>query len=75
MSYEEVRNAIRFLLRLIFVMLLTLLIHLQFLAAPAILVPIEFVLAIIFIVIGVIAAMKTEVDLDFMFHKDPDDKD
>jgi hypothetical protein len=32
-------------------------------------------LAIIFIAIGVIAAMKTEVDLDFMFHKDPDDKD
>ena len=59
----------------IFVMLLTLLIHLQFLAAPLILVPIGFLLAIIFIVIGVIAAMKTEVDLDFMFHKDPDDKD
>ncbi len=59
----------------IFVMLLTLLIHLQFLAAPAIFVPIGFLLAIIFIVIGVIAAMKTEVDLDFMFHKDPDDKD
>ena len=56
-------------------MLLTLLIHLQFLAAPAILVPIGFLLAIIFIVIGVIAAMKTEVDLDFMFHKDPDNKD
>ena len=59
----------------IFVMLLTLLIHLQFLAAPEILVPIGFLLAIIFIVIGVIAAMKTEVDLDFMFHKDPDEKD
>ena len=59
----------------IFVMLLTLLIHLQFLAAPLILVPIGFLLAIIFIVIGVIAAMKTKVDLDFMFHKDPDDKD
>ena len=59
----------------IFVMLLTLLIPLQFIAAPAILVPIGFLLAIIFIVIGVIAAMKTEVDLDFMFHKDPDDKD
>ena len=59
----------------IFVMLLTLLIHLQFLAAPAIWVPIGFLLAIIFIVIGVITAMKTEVDLDFMFHKDPDDKD
>lgn len=59
----------------IFVMLLTLLIHLQFLAAPTILVRIGFLLAIIFIVIGVITAMKTEVDLDFMFHKDPDDKD
>ena len=59
----------------IFVMLLTLLIHLQFLAAPAIFVPIGFLLAIVFIAIGVIVAMKTEVDLDFMFHKDPDDKD
>ena len=59
----------------IFVMLLTLLIHLQFLAAPAILVPIGFLLSIVFIIIGVIVAMKTEVDLDFMFHKDPDDKD
>ena len=58
----------------IFVMLLTLLIHLQFIAAPAIFIPIGFLLAIIFIAIGVIAAMKTEVDLDFMFHKDPDDK-
>ena len=56
----------------IFVMLLTLLIHLQFLAAPAIFVPIGFLLAIVFIAIGVIAAMKTEVDLDFMFHKDSD---
>ena len=52
----------------IFVMLLTLLIHLQFIAAPAIFVPIGFLVAIIFIAIGVIAAMKTEVDLDFMFH-------
>ena len=59
----------------IFVMLLTLLIHIQFIAAPAIFVPIGFFLAIIFIAIGVIAAMKTEVDLDFIFHKDPDDKD
>ena len=59
----------------IFVMLLTLLIHLQFLAAPAIFVPIGFLLAIVFIAIGVIVAMKTDVDLDFMFHKDPDDKD
>ena len=59
----------------IFVMLLTLLIHLQFLAAPAILVPTGFLLAIVFIVIGIIVAMKTEVDLDFMFHKDPNDKD
>ena len=59
----------------IFVMLLTLLIHLQFLAASAILVPIGFLLSIVFIIIGVIVAMKTEVDLDFMFHKDPDDKD
>ena len=59
----------------IFVMLLTLLIHLQFIVAPAIFVPIGFLIAIIFIAIGVIAAMKTEVDLDFMFHKDPDDKD
>ena len=59
----------------IFVMLLTLLIHLQFIAAPAIFVPIGFLLSIIFIAIGIILAMKTEVDLDFMFHKDPDDKD
>ena len=59
----------------IFVMLLTLLIHLQFIAAPAIFVAIGFLLAIIFIAIGVIAAIKTEVDLDFMFHKDPDEKD
>ena len=59
----------------IFVMLLTLLIHIQLIAAPMIFVPIGFLLAIIFIAIGVIAAMKTEVDLDFMFHKDPDDKD
>ena len=59
----------------IFVMLLTLLIHIQFITAPAIFVPIGFFLAIIFIAIGVIAAMKTEVDLDFMFHKKPDDKD
>ena len=56
-------------------MLLTLLIHIQFIAVPAIFVPIGFFLAIIFIAIGVIAAMKTEVDLDFMFHKDPHDKD
>jgi hypothetical protein len=56
-------------------MLLTLLIHIEFIAAPAIFVPIGFFLAIIFIAIGVIAAMKTEVDLDFMFHKDPDEKD
>ena len=59
----------------IFVMMLTLLIHLQFIAAPAIFVPIGFLVAIIFIAIGVIAAMKTEVDLDFMIHKEPDDKD
>jgi hypothetical protein len=38
-------------------------------------VPIGFLLPIIFIAIGIILAMKTEVDLDFMFHKDPDDKD
>ena len=59
----------------IFVMLLTLLIHLQFIAAPAIFVPIGFLIAIIFIAIGVIAAMKTEVNLDFMFHKDFYEKD
>ena len=59
----------------IFVMLLTLLTHLQFIAAPTIFVPIGFLIAIIFIAIGVIAAMKTEVDLDFMFHKDLDGKD
>ena len=59
----------------IFLMLLTLLIHIQLIAAPMIFVPIGFLLAIIFIAIGVISAMKTEVDLDFMFHKDPDDKD
>ena len=59
----------------IFVMLLTLLIHIQFITAPMIFVPIGFLLSIIFIAIGVISAMKTEVDLDFMFHKDPDDKD
>jgi hypothetical protein len=53
----------------IFVMLLTLLTHLQFIAAPTIFVPIGFLIAIIFIAIGVIAAMKTEVNLDFMFHK------
>jgi hypothetical protein len=59
----------------IFVMLLTLLIHIQFIIAPMIFVPIGFLLSIIFIAIGIILAMKTEVDLDFMFHKDPDDKD
>ena len=59
----------------IFVMLLTLLIHIQFITAPMIFVPIGFLLSIIFIAIGVIAAMKTEVDLDFLFHKDPDEKD
>ena len=59
----------------IFVMLLTLLIHIQFITAPTIFVPIGFLLSIIFIAIGIILAMKTEVDLDFMFHKDPDDKD
>ena len=59
----------------IFVMLLTLLIQIQFIAVPAIFIPIEFLLAIVFIAIGVIAAMKTEVDLDFMFHKNPDEKD
>ena len=48
---------------------LTLLIHLQLIAAPAILVPIGFLLAVVFIAIGVSAAMKIEVDLDFMFHK------
>ena len=56
-------------------MLLTLLIHLQVIAAPMIFVPIGFLLAIIFITLGVISAMKTQVDLDFMFHKDPDEKD
>ena len=59
----------------IVVMLLTLLIHIQLIAAPMILVPIGFLLGIIFIAIGVIAAMKTEVDLDFMFHKNQDEKD
>ena len=59
----------------IFVMLLTLLIHIQFITAPMILFPIGFLLSIIFIAIWIILAMKTEVDLDFMFHKDPDDKD
>ena len=59
----------------IFVMLLTLLIHIHFISAPMIFVPIGFLLSIIFIAIGIILAMKTEVDLDFMFHKDPDDKD
>ena len=59
----------------IFVMLLTLLIHIQLIAAPMIFVPIGFLLAIIFIAIGVISAMKTEVDLDFMFHKNKDEKD
>ena len=59
----------------IFVMLLTLLIHIQFITAPMIFVPIGFLLSIIFIAIGIILAMKTEVDLDFMFHKDHDDKD
>ena len=53
----------------IFIMGLTLLIHLQSIAAPTILVPIGFLLAIVFIAIGVSAAMKIEVDLDFMFHK------
>ena len=59
----------------IFVMPLTLLIHIQLIAAPMIFVPIGFLLAIIFIAIGVISAMKTEVDLDFMFHKNQDEKD
>ena len=55
----------------IFIMGLTLLIQLQLIAAPAILVPIGFLLAIVFIAIGVSAAMKIDVDLDFMFHKKP----
>ena len=59
----------------IFVMLLTLLIHIQLIAAPMIFVPIGFLLAIIFIAIGVISALKAEVDLDFMFHKNQDEKD
>lgn len=59
----------------IFIMGLTLLIHLQLIAAPAILVPIGFLLAIVFIAIGVSAAIKSDVDLDFMFHKNPDKKD
>ena len=59
----------------IFVMLLTMLIHIQFTAAPMIFLPIGFFLAIIFLAIRVIAAMKTEVDLDFMFHKNQDEKD
>jgi K+-transporting ATPase A subunit len=44
-------------------------------AAPAILVPIGFLLAIVFIATGVSAAMKIEVDLDFIFHKNQDKKD
>ena len=59
----------------IFVMGLTLLIHLQLIAAPTILVPIGFLLAIVFIATGVSAAMKIEVDLDFIFHKNQDKKD
>jgi hypothetical protein len=59
----------------IFIMGLTLFIHLQLIAAPAILLPIGFLLAIVFIAIGVSAAMKTDVDLDFMFHKIPDERD
>ena len=59
----------------IFIMGLTLLIHLQLIAVPTILVPIGFLLAIVFIAIEVSAAMKTDVDLDFMFHKNPDKKD
>jgi K+-transporting ATPase A subunit len=59
----------------IVVMLLTLLIHIRLIAAPMIFVPIGFLLAIIFIAIGVIATMKTEVDLDCMFHKNQDEKD
>ena len=59
----------------IFVILLTLLIHIQFITAPMIFVPIGFLLSIIFIAIGIILAMKTEVDLDFMFHKNQDEKD
>lgn len=56
-------------------MLLMLLIHIQFIAAPMIFVSIGFFLAIIFIASGVIAAMKTEIYLDFMFHKNQDEKD
>ena len=59
----------------IFIMGLTLLIHLQLIAAPTILVPIGFLLAIVFIATGVSAAMKIEVDLDFIFHKNQDKKD
>ena len=59
----------------IFIMWLTLLIHLQLIAAPTILVPIGFLLAIVFIATGVSAAMKIEVDLDFIFHKNQDKKD
>ena len=59
----------------IFIMGLTLLIHLQLIAAPTILVPIGFLLAIVFIATGVSAAMTIEVDLDFIFHKNQDKKD
>ena len=45
----------------IFIMGLTLLIHLQLIAAPAILVPIGFLLAIVFIAMGVSTAMELKL--------------
>ena len=59
----------------IFIMGLTLLIHLQLIAAPAILVPSGCRLANGVIASGVSAAMKTDVDLDIMFRKNPDKDD
>ena len=45
----------------IFIMGLTLLIHLQLIAAPAILVPIGFLLVIVFIAVGVSPAMELKL--------------
>ena len=56
-------------------MRLTLLIHLKLSAVPAIFVPIEFLSVLIFIVIGLITAMESEIELDFMFHKNPNEND
>ena len=74
-STEEDRNAIHFLLRFNFRNAANVVNPPSVYCSASDIRSNRIFLAIIFIAIGVIAAMKTEVDLDFMFHKDPDEKD